>query len=175
MKKLIFAILSLSVFLFSCEKIDFKKEFENEISTEDVQFRLPQSSYEITKPVPLEKEENSDFYTSGVIEYVKDGVVLGSFNYGNGENDEKGEKDVDGIKEEIALKKEEASSKYEKVIIEPLVKSDDCDYIISGIIKYYETASWTATVDFGDGTCDDLATKYTDDGETYIFNISEYY
>ena len=67
-------------------------------------------------------------------------------------------------------------SKYKKVIIEPIIKSDDCDYIVSGIIKYYEVKSgdWTATIDFGDGTCDDVAIKTTDEGD-YTFTISEYF
>ena len=54
--------------------------------------------------------------------------------------------------------------------MKPLIKSEDCDYIISGIIKYYsKTGKWVATIDFGDRTCDEWATKTTaDDNETNI-------
>ncbi|NRA11712.1 MAG: hypothetical protein HRT57_07145, partial [Crocinitomicaceae bacterium] len=67
-------------------------------------------------------------------------------------------------------------SEYKKVIIRPLVKTDDCNYIVAGIIKYYSVkdGSWAATIDFGNGTCDDIAVKTTVDGET-TFKVSEYF
>ena len=68
-------------------------------------------------------------------------------------------------------------SKYKKVIVEPLVKSDDCGYIISGIIKYYDynSGAWVATIDFGDRTCDEWATKTTaDSNEEYVFSLDDW-
>ena len=88
---------------------------------------------------------------------------------------------VNGVSSGIELKKDEdyykgKKSKYKKVIVEPIIKSDECDFIVSGIIKYYKVKSgdWVATVDFGDGTCDDIAIKTTDEGD-YTFTISEYF
>ncbi|MCR8666883.1 hypothetical protein NO995_04275 [Aestuariibaculum sp. M13] len=43
-------------------------------------------------------------------------------------------------------------------ITTPLVKPADCRFIASGV-KTYTTAEGTITVDYGDGTCDDVATK----------------
>jgi len=48
-------------------------------------------------------------------------------------------------------------------ITTPLVKPAGCKYIAFGI-KEYTTEDGTATVDFGDGTCDDVATKTAIDG-----------
>jgi hypothetical protein len=46
---------------------------------------------------------------------------------------------------------------------------------VAGIIKYYEVKSgkWVATIDFGDGDCDDQAVKTTKNGD-YTFSISEW-
>ncbi|MEP5339215.1 MAG: hypothetical protein ABJL44_16245 [Algibacter sp.] len=44
-----------------------------------------------------------------------------------------------------------------------LVKPADCKYIASGI-KVYTTEAGTVTLDYGDGTCDDVATKTDTDG-----------
>ncbi len=51
-------------------------------------------------------------------------------------------------------------------IIEPIVKTEDCDYIVSGVIKYYECegGDWVATVDYGNGECDEWASKVWDGG-----------
>ena len=73
--------------------------------------------------------------------------------------------------------KEDKNGKYKIVIKQPLVKSVSCGYeIVSGIIEYYEIKSgnWVASIDFGDGTCDDLASKTTKNGVT-LFTISDYY
>jgi hypothetical protein len=48
-------------------------------------------------------------------------------------------------------------------ITTPLVKPAACLYIASGI-KVYTTAEGTTTLDYGDGTCDNVATKTTPDG-----------
>ncbi len=57
---------------------------------------------------------------------------------------------------------------FKKVITDPLVKVDGCDYIVAGVIKFFKKDKWVATIDFGDGTCDEWATKTTEDGvETF--------
>ncbi|WP_445954707.1 hypothetical protein [Yeosuana sp.] len=48
-------------------------------------------------------------------------------------------------------------------ITTPLVKPAGCHYMASGI-KEYTTANGTAVLDYGDGTCDDVATKTGPDG-----------
>ncbi len=60
--------------------------------------------------------------------------------------------------------------KYEKIITKPLVKTDDCKYIVEGTIEYLLDGETVAIVDFGNGECDNIATK-TVDGETYEFEL----
>lgn len=60
--------------------------------------------------------------------------------------------------------------KYEKIITKPLVKTDDCKYIVEGTIEYLLDGKTVAIVDFGNGECDDIATK-TVDGKTYEFEL----
>ena len=61
-----------------------------------------------------------------------------------------------------------------KVIVTPLVTTADCTYIVEGIIKYFdEDGKWLATIDYGDGTCDNIATKETYEG-VETFNLDDY-
>ena len=51
---------------------------------------------------------------------------------------------------------------YTRNILIPLVKIDGCDYFVQGKIEYTKDGAVVATVDFGDGECDDIATKTVD-------------
>ena len=64
------------------------------------------------------------------------------------------------------------SSNYEKNILIPLEKIDGCDYVVKGKIEYIKDGSVVATVDYGDGQCDDIATK-TVDGVDHEFKIEK--
>lgn len=55
-------------------------------------------------------------------------------------------------------------SSYTKEIIEPLVVSKDCFWITKGVVET-TIGDATSTVDFGDGTCDNIATRIDADGE----------
>jgi hypothetical protein len=62
-------------------------------------------------------------------------------------------------------------------VVLPLVRTDDCGREpVAGIIKYFKcrTHEWVATIDFGEGQCDDLALKITADGVEEIV-ISEWF
>ena len=61
---------------------------------------------------------------------------------------------------------------YKKSILIPLVKIDDCDYIVEGEIEYIKNGTVVATVDYGDGQCDDIATK-TVDGVDHEFKLGK--
>jgi len=74
-------------------------------------------------------------------------------------------KDWKGERKLNFRKEHDKDSVYDKVVVEPLVKSEDCDYIVAGTVCFYEDGQWVATIDFGNGTCDDIATKTTKDGE----------
>ena len=51
---------------------------------------------------------------------------------------------------------------YKKNIIIPLERIDGCDYVVKGKIEYVKDEVVVATVDFGDGEWDNIATKTVD-------------
>ena len=51
---------------------------------------------------------------------------------------------------------------YTKNILIPLERIDGCDYVVKGKIAYIKDGAVVATVDFGDGECDNIATKTVD-------------
>ena len=178
--KFLGAIALAGLAMTSCSKAKLASSFADEISTEESQINLPESGYEINVVEPTQSTADG-YYTEGVIEYTKNGAVLASVDFGNGASDSQAIANINGVSSGIELKKDKdyykgKKSKYKKVIVEPIVKSDECGFIVSGIIKYYKVKSgdWVATVDFGDGTCDDIAIKTTDEGK-YTFTISEYF
>jgi hypothetical protein len=157
------AVIALSsALLFSCHKEEKKKNCD-EMGAEEPLVYL-KSGYSSNIIAALEKPADFEFYTKGVIEYTKDGNVLAVINYGEGERDSKAIMIKDGKSEEIDLAAKKKKSDYEKVIVKPLVKTNDCNYIVEGTIKYFKGKEWVATIDFGNGNCDDLATKTWKDG-----------
>ena len=178
--KFLGAVALAGLAMTSCSKAKLASSFADEISTEESQINLVESGFDINVVEPTQSSSDG-YYTQGVIEYSKNGTVLASVDFGNGASDSQALANVNGVSSGIELKKDEdyykgKKSKYKKVIVEPIIKSDECDFIVSGIIKYYEVKSgdWVATVDFGDGTCDDIAVKTTDEGD-YTFTVSEYF
>jgi hypothetical protein len=57
---------------------------------------------------------------------------------------------------------------FSKTIIEPLVRLGTCRYIVSGIVVMEKNDEVFAELDFGDGTCDDIATIVKDGEERQI-------
>lgn len=72
----------------------------------------------------------------------------------------------------------EHDDEYREVIVEELVRAEECDgELVSGYIEYYKGEWLVATVDFGNGECDGIATKctYEDDIENCEdFNLAEW-
>ncbi len=113
----------------------------------------------------VKKAECNWEVVSGIIEYYYQDEMVFSVNFGNGtcdglatvswlENGVIESKDVDVWQ---LFKKQ--GKKY--VVVQDLVKSDSCNYeIVSGIIEYQDKAGNPyVTIDFGDGSCDGIATK----------------
>lgn len=74
------------------------------------------------------------------------------------------DKELDMAFESCAKKGKDGYKKVTKAI----VKIDGCQYITAGTVEYYNNdKELTATIDFGDGTCDNIATKTTPDGTVY--------
>jgi len=46
-----------------------------------------------------------------------------------------------------------------RYVYEPLVISEECGCIVQGKVKYVENGETVALVDYGNGECDDIATK----------------
>ena len=177
MKKsgLLHIALLISIMVTSCGKgllKPDKTDIITELSKEEFIVSVNNSNYVRETTESLYNVDDDSPYFQGVIEYKEQGNVMAIIDFSQaGDNKAKyigkgGDKNVD-------LKKEGGG--YKKVIIEPLVKADDCDYIIAGIIKFYDSKSgkWVATFDYGDGTCDDIITKITHDGTTN-FSMNDY-
>jgi hypothetical protein len=165
------SILGIFALILStgCSKMFDKNGFFDEVTSEEAQLRLNQSKYEIEITEPLLSSLALDYYTSGVVNYKLNGQTVASVDYGDGTHDSKAVKTINGSDEEFDLEKqcEDSKSKnYYKMIIEPIVKTNDCDYIVAGVVKYFkcETKEWYATVNYGDGTCDGVAFKEWDGG-----------
>lgn len=177
MKKRVIGIAMIgALVLVSCNKEESEIDFTESVSTSDESLRLAESGYTINEVSPLGGIED-DKFTEGVLEYVKDGEVLATVDFADGTSADEAMIEQDGEKNGCPLEHMDKEGKgkkfgkgkkhrFKKVIVEPIVKTDDCDYIVSGIVKLFDKKSgdWVATIDFGDGTCDDQATKETKDG-----------
>ena len=72
----------------------------------------------------------------------------------------------------MSKKEQNKGDNYKKIITNPLVEIQGCNYIVDGTIEYYKEQKLIATINYGDGTCDNTATKNVD-GEIYVFKIKE--
>ncbi|MFC2131667.1 hypothetical protein ACFLSQ_09555, partial [Bacteroidota bacterium] len=77
---------------------------------------------------------------------VTDTPVASDDTYTNVEYLGGDDKDKDGIE-------------YTKHITKPLVKPEDCQYITEGTIEFILGDAISFVIDFGDGECDNIATK----------------
>lgn len=57
---------------------------------------------------------------------------------------------------------------YSKTITTGLVKLGDCRHIVSGTVEYKQAGSVIGTLDYGDGTCDNIATLVVGDTTTEV-------
>ena len=159
--------LSLLLALSGCNKKSYsdKDDLYNEIEyyQEDLKFD-GDGDYEKVIVNPIVKLDNCKFIVAGTIEFHKDGEVIAVVDFGDGTCDNLATKTVNGETTEFKLDYKEKDDKYKKVIVEPIVKLENCEYIVAGVIDFYESDQWVATLDFGDGTCDEWATKTWDGG-----------
>jgi len=176
MRKSIWSILALAVIVSfaSCEKIDSKTEsaasiIQKAADTGEI-VNVSSSNYERVEVEALERSEDMTGYTSGKLEYRENGELKASIKF----EGDKALKSEDGDEDkEVDLKSKDGD--YDKIIVEPLVKADDCDYIVAGTIEFHKDGEWIATIDFGDGSCDDLAEKTTaDDDEVHVFSLDDW-
>lgn len=125
---------------------------------------------------PLEKLEDCKFIVAGTIHYMLDGEVVAIVDYGDGTCDNIATKTVDGVTEEFYLD-EGGDKDYKKVVVEPLIKIEGCDYVVAGIVELYDmkTGELVVYFDWGDGTCDNICTKVDpNEGDSTDFSLDEY-
>lgn len=172
MQKLVFPVIMISLVLSACGQKDLSPKgeinfIENASATEPLVY-VSSDSYERTEVETLNQNSDCDEYTSGALEYRENGVWAARVEFLNDPVQEGQHRirchDRQGQREVSSRSSGGKESKYEKVIIEPLVKIEGCDYLVEGKICYYEGTNWVATIDFGDGSCDEWATKTTKDG-----------
>ena len=165
-KKLAFTAVIVTFLLIACNKEEIDKSIMD-FGNEDPVMTL-KSGYTSNVTSSIEKPNDYKYYTKGNIEYSKNGVVLATFDYGDGTKDVWAKLNKNGNKEDVDLSAKKKDAKYKKVITSPLMKIEGCDYIVSGTIKYFKGEDLVATVDYGDGTCDEWANKIRKDGsETF--------
>ncbi len=182
MRLLLVSIFTLTLlFLSSCDKSHCYYGKGDGIMAELAKMghivNVNSSNYERVETESLQRLDEHSPYSDGVIEYRENGDLIASIDFGAGEID-KAQYTGKGGDKEVDLKWDDKDKKedyYKKVVTEPLVKADDCEYIVAGIIKFYEIKSgqWAATFDYGDGTCDEFINKKTDKGES-TFSMNDY-
>ena len=64
--------------------------------------------------------------------------------------------------------KNRKGDEYAKTITSPLIKTGECRFITSGVIEFKAAGVKFATLDYGNGECDNLATRTTKDGTKEI-------
>ncbi len=146
-----------------------------------------EGKYEKIITKPLVKTDDCQYIVEGTIEYLLNGETVAIVDFGNGECDNIATKTVDGETYEFELDNKKRDKKdydkgdgkgkgkddkrdYTKNIIKPIVKLEGCDFPVEGTIEYLKDGEVIATIDYGDGECDNIATK-TVDGETYEFEL----
>lgn len=74
---------------------------------------------------------------------------------------------LSGLEPEVMVKGSGEKEDYRRVVIEEIVKNKDCREVVAGIVEFYNDKELVFTVNFGDGTCDGLATvTWVDDEGT---------
>lgn len=126
-------------------------------------------NYKAVVLTPLVRANENSPYTEGVIEYTENGNVSATIEFKNGAascNGKSGSKSA-------YVKKD--GMKYKVVVVEPLIKSIECGYIVDGIVKFYDIKSgaWLATFDYGNGSCDPYISKTTTKGNS-MFSMNDY-
>lgn len=177
-----FLILFLGPILFSCSK-----ESSSGITKDETDFIksaseggadlliLGDGNYEKVITKQLVKSDDCLFIVEGTIEFRKDGETVANIDFGDGECDAVATKTVNGKTTSFSLKQMVKDDGFYKVIAEPLMKTDGCDYIVSGTVEFYSQKddSWLVTIDFGNGNCDQWATK-TWEGGSKEFSLKDW-
>lgn len=179
-KVLVLFAFSLATIFSSCSKEDASSKDDMDMlksaAFDEATLAIYGSGdYEKVITKPLVKLDDCKYIVEGTIEFRKGNEIFGSIDFGNGTCDDIATKTVGDKSTEFSLKKEGDKDWYYKVVTEPIIKIEHCDYIVAGVIDFYSKKdnSWLATMDFGDGTCDEWAVKITNEG-SYEFSMDNW-
>jgi hypothetical protein len=165
--KTIALLFACSVIIFSSCSKEGTEKLEVTFGDEEAEIVL-RLGYTSNIASAIETNPDYPYITTGVIEYSQNGNLIATLDYGDGTKDAWARLLENGNYSDIDLSGKKKDTKYTKVITSPLIKIEGCDYIVAGIIKYYEGENWVATVDYGIGDCDEWALKSWKDGnETF--------
>jgi len=179
------SLLSFSLFFTSCDKTsdlnnneDLSESVTLKTLEPEVEFKSDQGLFEKTIVEELVKKKRcKNEVVSGKIEFTHDGEWVATIDFGDGKCDGLASvtwlgKDGETKSKEMPLdrmfprkgdgchgKPGEGMKEPKKVIVEELVKSEECDEIVSGIVEMYHGDKMVARIDFGNGECDGIATK----------------
>ena len=170
LKVFIFFFISLIFIVASCNKEKDSSDYDMDKSVNELKEDIAldgDGRFEKVITKRLIKPDDCSYIVSGTIEYYIDDVLVAIIDYGDGTCDNIATKTVRGSTIRFELDSG-SDQNYRKVIVEPLVRIEGCDYIVAGIIDFYKGGKWIASIDFGDGTCDDLAIKIWDGGRKEI-------
>ena len=175
----LFSLITILVFVFTaCEKKDISKETDtmmSELAMEGYIISVETVDYNKHITEALVRLNEDAPYSDGIIEYWENGKVSAKIEFGGVENGAY-YTGADGNREVSLIKMgNKKGNKYNKVIIQPLIKPINCNYIVEGVIKFYSVKdnSWVATFDYGDGSCDSYITKTTAKGIS-VFSMDDY-
>lgn len=180
MKKAISVItiltLSLMVLFTACNKNNDLKSLDEEFKNQEADLEFSEyGDFQKVITKPLVKRDDCKYVVEGTIQFLKGDKIVAIIDFGDGSCDNLATKTIGDKVIVFTLDKKGNAGKdysFTKVIVEPLVKIDDCDFIVSGIIEFYKDDLWIATIDFGDGVCDEWATK-TWDGGSKVFSLKK--
>jgi hypothetical protein len=81
---------------------------------------------------------------------------------------------LSSLEPEVMVKGSGKREDYRRVVVEEIVKSKDCREVVAGVVEFYHEDELVFTVNFGDGTCDELATItwIEDDGTVQVTEVS---
>lgn len=151
-------ICALALTFTSCKKDEFKSndDLYKAIASEEATVTLSKAGF-TTNSTGLIKASEANYYKAGTMEYIVDGSTEATFSFKTGGQ---GSLNKGGAISNKTLKSKSGKTSYTKVIVSPIVKVTGCKYIVQGIVEYYDkNNTLLATIDFGNGTCDEWAVK----------------
>ena len=114
--KLHLMLFSVLVFIFGCNSSDLSKK-EEKLSEENIDYSAAEVDYIYIRSsntgskktytknilIPLEKIDGCDYFVYGKIEYIKNGAVIATVDFGDGQCDNIATKTVDGVENELSI------------------------------------------------------------------------